>query len=108
MPLYWLAYDGDILARVFAVRQLSVWMAVGAVAYAYAIAREVFPERRALWAVVPLLVTLQPMFTLSTSTVNTVTMPAVNHSVIVNYDAYPIFADGFESGNTSAWSYSTP
>jgi 4-amino-4-deoxy-L-arabinose transferase-like glycosyltransferase len=46
-------------------------MAVGAVALAAAIARQVFPQRRAMWATVPLLVSFQPMFTLSTSTVNT-------------------------------------
>jgi 4-amino-4-deoxy-L-arabinose transferase-like glycosyltransferase len=71
VPLYLLARGGDILARVFAVRQLSVGMAVGAVALAAAIARQVFPQRRAMWATVPLLVSFQPMFTLSTSTVNT-------------------------------------
>ena len=44
----------------------------------------------------------------STSMVNTVTMPGVNHTVTVNYGAYPIFVDGFESGNTSAWSKTVP
>jgi len=42
----------------------------------------------------------------STSAVNTVTMPDVNHTVTVNYDAFPVFVDGFESGDTSAWSKS--
>jgi 4-amino-4-deoxy-L-arabinose transferase-like glycosyltransferase len=41
------------------------------VAYASAVARQVFPQHRAMWTTVPLLVSLQPMFTLSTSVVNT-------------------------------------
>ena len=42
----------------------------------------------------------------STSMVNTVTMPGVNHTVTVNYSSPPIFVDGFESGSTSNWSNS--
>ena len=44
----------------------------------------------------------------STSAVNTVTMPGAKHTVTVNYDTYPIFTDGFESGDTSAWSRTIP
>ena len=85
MPLYWLVRGGDILARVFMVRQLSVLMAVGAVAYAHAIARQVFPRRRATWFSVPLLVSLQPMFTLSTATVNTDALLILSFCALIYY-----------------------
>jgi len=66
-----LAEIGDILARVFVVRQLSVLLGVGAVACAYLVAREVFPERRLMWFTVPVLVSFQPMFTFVNAVVNT-------------------------------------
>jgi hypothetical protein len=71
LPLYWLARGGDLLARVFLVRQLSVAMGVATVALSAAIARQVYPRRRAMWHTVPLLVSFQPMFTFVTSVVNT-------------------------------------
>ena len=77
-PLYYLlgalfylpARGGDLLARAFMVRQLSVLLGVGAVACAYLIAREVFSQRRSMWFTVPVLVSFQPMFTFVTSVVN--------------------------------------
>ncbi len=43
----------------------------------------------------------------SASTTNTLTMPANDHTAMVNYvHATDIFQDGFESGDTSAWSRS--
>jgi 4-amino-4-deoxy-L-arabinose transferase-like glycosyltransferase len=71
VPLYRLAYAGDILTRVYVVRQLSVLLGVGAVACAYLVAREVFPERRLMWFTVPVLVSFQPMFTFVNAVVNT-------------------------------------
>jgi hypothetical protein len=38
-----------------------------------------------------------------------VTMPGSNHTATVNYvQAASIFQDGFESGDTSAWSVTVP
>jgi hypothetical protein len=71
VPFYWLVRESDLLARVWMVRQLSVLLGVGAVALAYGIARQVFPRRRAMWLTVPVLVSFQPMFTFTTSVVNT-------------------------------------
>jgi 4-amino-4-deoxy-L-arabinose transferase-like glycosyltransferase len=41
------------------------------VALAYGIARQVYPRRRTMWFTVPVLVSFQPMFTFTTSVVNT-------------------------------------
>ncbi len=43
----------------------------------------------------------------STSTTNTVTMPAELHTVTAHY-VLPLFADGFESGDVTAWSDALP
>ena len=67
---YRLAYGGSLIARVFAVRLLSVAFAVGTVLCAFLIVREVFPGQRALWWTVPVLVSFQPMFTFVTAVVN--------------------------------------
>jgi 4-amino-4-deoxy-L-arabinose transferase-like glycosyltransferase len=78
-PLYYLmgvlfylpVRGGDVLQRAFAVRQLSVALGTFTVWCAYAIARQIFPRRRAMWFTVPVLVSFQPMFTFVTSVVNT-------------------------------------
>ncbi|MDA8018808.1 MAG: FG-GAP-like repeat-containing protein [Thermoanaerobaculia bacterium] len=43
----------------------------------------------------------------STETSNLVTIPDVDHAVTVHY-AFPLFSDGFESGDTSLWSTTAP
>jgi 4-amino-4-deoxy-L-arabinose transferase-like glycosyltransferase len=77
------ARGGDLLARVFAVRRLSVLLGVGTVACAYLIAREVFPKRRSMWFTVPVLVSFQPMFTLICAVVNTDAMVIAVFSALV-------------------------
>ncbi|MDA8018809.1 MAG: FG-GAP-like repeat-containing protein [Thermoanaerobaculia bacterium] len=43
----------------------------------------------------------------STSPSNVVTIPGADHSVTVHY-AFPLFSDGFEIGDTSLWSTTSP
>ena len=43
----------------------------------------------------------------STSPINIVTMPDADHTVTVHF-SFPLFSDGFESGDTSMWSSTTP
>jgi hypothetical protein len=69
--IYRLAYDGSLIARVFAARQLSVAFAVGTVFCVFLIARLIFAEQREMWFTVPVLVSFQPMFTFITSVINT-------------------------------------
>ncbi len=40
----------------------------------------------------------------STLLVNQVTMPGIDHAVVVSYRELPFFVDGFESGDCSIWS----
>jgi 4-amino-4-deoxy-L-arabinose transferase-like glycosyltransferase len=90
---YRLAYDGPLIARLFAVRLLSVVYAVGTVFCAFLVARQVFPERRDLWFTVPVLVTFQPMFTFATAIVNSDALLILLYSVLL-YLAVRIAVDG--------------
>jgi len=70
VPFYRLAYEGSLLDRVWAVRQLSVLCTVGTVAAAFFLAREVFPRQRAAWFTLAILVSFQPMLTFAGAVVN--------------------------------------
>ena len=81
--VYRLEYADSLIARVFAVRQLSVACAVGTVLCAFATARQVFPRRRAMWFTVPVLVSFQPMFTFITAVVNSDALHILLYTVLL-------------------------
>ena len=69
--MYRLVYGGNILTRLFAVRQVSVLLTAFTVWLAYRIARLTFPDQEQMWVTVPVLVSFHPMFTFIASVVNT-------------------------------------
>jgi 4-amino-4-deoxy-L-arabinose transferase-like glycosyltransferase len=68
---YRLVYGGDILVRLYAVRQISVILAVVTVWLAYRTTRLVFPTNVTMQVTIPILVSFHPMFTFLGAVVNT-------------------------------------
>jgi hypothetical protein len=62
---YRIVYDQDVIARAYAVRLYAIALGAGVVTAAYALARELWPNRRALWATLALLVAAHPQFAYS-------------------------------------------
>ncbi|MFL7793581.1 MAG: DUF2142 domain-containing protein, partial [Anaerolineae bacterium] len=69
--VYRLTYRGSILTRLFAVRQVSVMLALITVWLAYRTTRLVFPTNAAMQVTIPILVSFHPMFTFLGAVVNT-------------------------------------
>lgn len=69
--VYRLKYQGHILTRLFAVRQVSVILALATVWLAYRTTRLVFPTNAAMQVTIPVLVSFHPMFTFLGAVVNT-------------------------------------
>jgi hypothetical protein len=57
---YRMVYKQDILARVFAVRLLSILLGTLGVGASYAMARQIWPRSPAMWVTVSLWVSMQP------------------------------------------------
>jgi 4-amino-4-deoxy-L-arabinose transferase-like glycosyltransferase len=81
--IYRLTYEGSLIARLFAVRLLSVAYATGTVLCAYLIARDVFPGQRAMWWTVPILVSFLPMFSFLGSVVNSDALHVLLYSALL-------------------------
>ncbi len=69
--VYRLTYRGDILTRLFAVRQVSVILALVTVWLAHRTTRIVFPTNAAIQVTIPILVSFHPMFTFLGAVINT-------------------------------------
>jgi len=59
---YRAAYGADMITRAFAVRLYAIALGGGVLALVYLLARELWPERKALWGTLTLLVAFQPQF----------------------------------------------
>jgi hypothetical protein len=80
---YRLVYSGSALARIYAVRLVSVVLTAILVVIAYFAVRDLFPEQQEMWVTVPLVVSFHPMVTFLGSVVNSDILVIVLFSLIL-------------------------